>query len=191
MKNPEIPSYFHPAEQEQLILPVEKAQVCQQIEEQLIARGYTIVDQDRERPWGAFFRVADSDTDRFLKDFFADVPFPESDASISPKILAIFGNGDAENPTRLSWQRHNRRGERWRPLNGPVAAYISDTDEHPEQHEVFEPGTVINVPQGKTHRLVGIEPVSIVAETWLHSDPLHPSNEEDIVRVADDYLRTS
>jgi hypothetical protein len=40
------------------------------------------------------------------------------------------------------------------------------------------------------HRLVGLDRPAVVAEIWSHTDPKHPSDEEDIVRLEDDFSRT-
>ena len=44
---------------------------------------------------------------------------------------------------------------------------------------------------GERHRLVGLENWGVVAEFWQHTDPDHPSDEDDIVRVQDDYKRST
>ena len=41
---------------------------------------------------------------------------------------------------------------------------------------------------GERHRLIGLEDYGIVAEIWQHTDSVH-SDEEDIVRVQDDFKR--
>jgi hypothetical protein len=42
---------------------------------------------------------------------------------------------------------------------------------------------------GERHRLVGLDQRGVVAELWRHLDPQHPSDEEDIVRLQDDFGR--
>ncbi|MCU0327251.1 MAG: phosphoheptose isomerase, partial [Spirosomaceae bacterium] len=39
------------------------------------------------------------------------------------------------------------------------------------------------------HRLVGVNEWGIIAEIWQHTDPKNPSDENDIVRVQDDFGR--
>jgi hypothetical protein len=56
---------------------------------------------------------------------------------------------------------------------------------------VLELGDTIELPEGMRHRLVGMDEWGAVAEVWMHSDPQHPSDENDIVRLQDDYARTS
>ena len=55
--------------------------------------------------------------------------------------------------------------------------------------EVYEEGDQIVLEQGERHRLIGLEDFCIVAETWQHTDINHPSDEEDIIRVQDDFGR--
>ena len=50
------------------------------------------------------------------------------------------------------------------------------------------PGDQIKLSQGERHRLVGLADYGVVAEIWQHTDQV-PSNEEDIIRVQDDYGR--
>ncbi len=52
-------------------------------------------------------------------------------------------------------------------------------------------GEIIKLKVGERHRLVGLPGGwGAVAEIWQHTDPDNPSNEEDIVRLKDDYNRT-
>jgi hypothetical protein len=39
------------------------------------------------------------------------------------------------------------------------------------------------------HRLVGLGDWGVLAEIWQHTDLQNPSDEEDIVRLQDDYGR--
>lgn len=47
----------------------------------------------------------------------------------------------------------------------------------------------MSLKQGERHRLVGVDEWGIVAEIWQHTDAAHPSDEDDIVRVQDDFGR--
>ena len=40
------------------------------------------------------------------------------------------------------------------------------------------------------HRLVGLKKIGVVAEIWIHTDLNNLSDENDIVRLSDDYKRT-
>ena len=101
---------------------------------------------------------------------------------LSPKILMVAPR------KRLSWQYHLRRAEIWRCLEGKVAVATSRTDEETDKH-FLAPGDIIRLPQGERHRLIGLESWGVVAEIWQHTDADHPSDEEDIVRLQDDFGR--
>ena len=53
----------------------------------------------------------------------------------------------------------------------------------------FKEGDQVRLAQGERHRLIGLEDYGIVAEIWQHTDADHPSDEEDIIRVQDDFGR--
>jgi len=55
--------------------------------------------------------------------------------------------------------------------------------------QTLVPGAVITLRQGERHRLVGLKEWGILAEIWQHTDAAQPSDEEDIVRVQDDFNR--
>ena len=48
---------------------------------------------------------------------------------------------------------------------------------------------IIKLEQGERHRLVGLEDWAVLAEIWQHTDLEKPSDEDDIVRVEDDFGR--
>lgn len=101
---------------------------------------------------------------------------------LSPKILCVAPQ------QRLSWQYHHRRAEIWRVVQGEVGVVMSDSDEQQDIHE-FEPGDIIVLNKGQRHRLVGLQSWGVVAEIWQHTDPSNPSDEDDIVRLQDDFGR--
>jgi mannose-6-phosphate isomerase len=43
--------------------------------------------------------------------------------------------------------------------------------------------------KGERHRLLGLNEWGIIAEIWQHTDATDPSDEDDIVRLQDDYGR--
>jgi len=88
----------------------------------------------------------------------------------------------------LSWQYHNRRAETWRIIKGSVGV-VRSLDDTEGAVKVFKEGEIITLQQGERHRLIGLDTWGIVAEFWQHTDPIEASNEEDIVRVQDDYNR--
>jgi mannose-6-phosphate isomerase len=156
----------------------------EKIERALTEQGFNIMAKDINRPWGGFFVIDESQADRFVQHFFIGVT---ADAlriggKLSPKILLV------KPGQRLSWQYHHRRAEIWRVVEGQVAVMRSQTDE-PGETFVLNPGDQITLACGERHRLIGLTDWAVIAEIWQHTNPAHPSNEEDIVRLQDDYGR--
>jgi mannose-6-phosphate isomerase-like protein (cupin superfamily) len=89
---------------------------------------------------------------------------------------------------RLSWQYHHRRAEIWKLIGGIAGVVVSNTDEQKEPQQL-NIGDIIQLKQGERHRLIGLSGWGIVAEIWRHTDPSNPSDEEDIVRLQDDFGR--
>jgi mannose-6-phosphate isomerase-like protein (cupin superfamily) len=162
-----------------------KEQIAEEVADSLQDKGFTIVDQDLERPWGGFYRIADSDLPKFLDEYYQGVELPEyaKTMNASPKILMV------EPWKKLSWQVHERRSEVWRVVKGPVGVYQSQTDEQPEVPQVYIKDEVITLPQGTRHRLVGEDDWGVIAEIWVHIDPSNPTDEDDIRRIEDDFGR--
>jgi len=88
----------------------------------------------------------------------------------------------------LSWQYHHRRAEIWQVVEGTVGIKRSNTDEEGELGE-YGPKDQVKLQQGERHRLIGLAGWGIVAEIWQHTDASNPSDEDDIVRVQDDFGR--
>ena len=146
--------------------------------------GLKIEKVDKNRPWGGFYVIDEDQAVSFIKHFF-----PEEDpeklrntGKLSPKILLVAPG------KRLSWQYHFRRAEIWCCIEGPVAVITSLSDEEKER-TVLEQGDSIKLTQGERHRLIGLDDWGIIAEIWQHTDALHPSDEEDIMRLQDDFGR--
>ena len=160
-------------------------QIAAEVAQSLEGKGLTIVDKDFERPWGGFYRIADSDLSKFLDIYYQGVELPEYARTMnaSPKILVVAPE------KRLSWQVHERRSEVWRVVKGPVAVYKSPTDEQPDTPGIYNENDVITLPQGTRHRLVGENDWGVIAEIWVHIDPAHPTDENDIRRIQDDFGR--
>ncbi len=146
--------------------------------------GFTIVDEDQKRPWGGYYVIDETQAAAFAAHFFADEDFDSLKLSnrLSPKILIVAPGA------RLSWQYHHRRAEIWKCIHNKVGVVTSDTDEEKTTHELIE-GDIIKLKQGERHRLVGLNDWGWVAEIWQHTDDTQPSNEDDIVRVQDDFGR--
>ncbi|MFV5697426.1 phosphoheptose isomerase [Flavobacterium sp. ZT3R17] len=163
---------------------LEKSAVFEQIAAALKQENFTVIKQDETRPWGGFFVIDESQASAFAAKFF---PHLGMDAiritnKLSPKILVVAPN------KRLSWQFHHRRAEIWKILSGIVGVKTSLTDEEGELQKLA-PGTFIQMDKGERHRLIGLDSWGIVAEIWQHTDPENPSDEEDIVRLQDDFGR--
>lgn len=164
-----------------------KNEVVDAVRRDLESNNYTVVEENIEKPWGAYLRLANEDADAFVEQYFpgltaTDARLGNVDAELSPKILVV-SPGE-----RLSWQYHDRRAERWVFLTD--GAYIkSQTD---EQTSVVSAraGDIVQFACGERHRLVGlVRHYVLVAEIWQHTDPQYPSDENDIVRLDDDYSR--
>lgn len=162
-----------------------KDEIFNQYKGQLTAQGFTIIDQDDKRPWGGFFVIDPHQVKQFINTFFSDYNFPidVSNFDLKPKILLVEPN------KRLSWQVHNRRSELWRIITGNPKIYLSETDQQPSQPQLHPAGDFIDIRQGIRHRIGSGDQWVIVAEIWIHSDPENPSTEEDVRRIADDFLR--
>ena len=128
--------------------------------------------------------IAEKQSQKFSDQFFEglDVNTLKIGGKLRPKILMV--NADS----RLSWQYHHRRAEIWRIYQGKVGIIRSENDTQNEI-EIFNEGDQIRLKQGERHRLIGLDNFAIIAEIWQHTDPNNPSDEEDIVRVQDDFGR--
>ena len=150
----------------------------------LLEQGFVFERTDFERPWGGFFVIEERQAPTFIERYF---PGLESDdliggRKVSPKILVVAPD------KRLSWQYHHRREEVWRVVEGPVAVAHGPSDEQPEPN-TYQTGDTVVLSKGERHRLIGLAEPGIVAEIWQHTDPEHPSDEDDIVRLQDDFGR--
>lgn len=149
--------------------------------------GYEIVEINREKPWGAYIRISNDAADRFVTEFFQGLSLEgarlgNEDAQLSPKFLIVAPE------QRLSWQYHDRRAERWVFLTS--GGYHKSTSDDQGDVVHVKGGDVVQFEQGERHRLIGLsDGYTVVAEIWQHSDPNLLSDEEDIVRLADDYSR--
>ncbi|TNE69416.1 phosphoheptose isomerase [bacterium] len=162
----------------------EKQEVFEHITKHLTEQGFTIANKDDSRPWGGFFVIDESQADKFIQTYFPHLSLADfaGFSKLSPKILLVAPN------KRLSWQYHFRRSEIWTVIGGNAAIVISDTDSETPQKEL-PLGSVVELAKGERHRLVGVNEWGIVAEIWKHTDPENPSDENDIVRVQDDFGR--
>ena len=145
---------------------------------------FTIIKEDLLRPWGGFYVIEETQAAAFAKHFFPEEHLEALKISekLSPKILMVAPQ------KRLSWQYHHRRAEIWRCIDGEVAVATSHNDDE-EKKLVLKVGDKIKLPQGQRHRLIGLDGWGIVAEIWQHTEAANPSDEDDIVRLQDDFGR--
>lgn len=165
----------------------EKRELTQDIQNKLEQANYEVVEVNTDKPWGSYLRIDNSQADVFVKDFFPGLTGEEArlgieGAELSPKILIVSPE------QRLSWQYHDRRAERWVFLT--EGAYNKSMTDEPGDLHVASVGDVVQFAKGERHRLVGAaDDYTLVAEIWQHTDVNELSNENDIVRLQDDYAR--
>ena len=161
-----------------------KGDIFKKVASLLADADFTIVDKDESRPWGGFYVIDEAQAAKFAKHFFPEEHLDEIKITekLSPKILIVAPN------KRLSWQYHHRRAEIWKCISDKVSVATSDTDEHTHTH-ILQNGDIIKLPIGKRHRLIGMNEWGVVAEIWQHTDESNPSDEDDIIRLQDDYNR--
>lgn len=162
----------------------DKKRVFKVVQEYISKHGFNITNFDETRPWGGFFVIDEQQSKKFIDFFFSNVEDTKKQGTgkISPKILIV------EKGKRLSWQYHHRRSELWKVIGGEVGVIKSESDTENEV-KVKKVDDIITLYQGERHRLIGLETWGIVAEIWQHTDTNNPSDEDDIVRVQDDFGR--
>ena len=143
--------------------------------------GFNVIGHDFNRPWGGFLLIDESQSKEFITKFISNKDL-KIKFKVSPKILIINPN------SRLSWQYHYRRKEIWKVIKNDVGV-IKSTDNYETEMKIFKVGDVIELQKGERHRLIGLSDFGIVAEIWIHTDSSNPSDENDIVRLQDDYSR--
>ena len=158
--------------------------IIKEIENILKNQNFEIISSDFKRPWGGFIVIDENQSEKFFNFFFRSSYLKKIDfkSKLSPKILIIKPN------KRLSWQYHNRRSEMWKVCNGEIDV-ITSNDDTERKIQTLNKGDNIKIFQGERHRIIGKDSYGIVAEIWLHSDKNYLSDEDDIVRVQDDYGR--
>lgn len=168
----------------ELNLTGSKEQVLTTVEKYLESLGFKVASKDWSRPWGGFFVLDESQAQAFARKYFPGIDLDSLKISgkLSPKILMV----DAHK--RLSWQYHFRRAEIWKLVAGTAGVVTSETDEEGSVHKL-DIGEIIRLRQGQRHRLVGLDGWGVIAEIWQHTDATSPSDEDDIVRVQDDFGR--
>ncbi len=158
--------------------------IFDKIQKDLEANSFEIVAKDHNRPWGGFFVISEEQAQKFSNNYFEglDVYSLKISGKLSPKILVVSPG------KRLSWQYHHRRSEIWRIISGQAGVKRSINDEEGAL-DVLNVGDTITLKQGERHRLIGLDDYAVIAEVWQHTDVNNPSDEDDIVRVQDDFGR--
>jgi mannose-6-phosphate isomerase len=158
--------------------------VFNEIEDILTRANLKKVGYDFSKPWGGFFVIDENQAQEFSNHFLNGLNVGDLRIAVklSPKLLIVKPN------TRLSWQYHHRRAEIWRVIQGTAGVVRSNTDEEGEL-TILNTLDQISLKQGERHRLVGLDDWAVIAEIWQHTDAQNPSNEDDIVRVQDDFGR--
>ena len=155
-----------------------------QIENEISDLGFEIISKDFERPWGGFLVIKEDQAQDFSNKFFdgIDVETLKIGDKLSPKILIV------KPDSKLSWQYHHRRAEIWKVYKGEVG--ISKSDDNNEKPVIrIQEGDQVKLKNLERHRLIGLEEYAVLAEIWQHTDPDNPSDENDIIRLSDDYGR--
>ena len=151
------------------------------IREEIESLGFNVISFDFNRPWGGFLLINESQSQDFINIFFSKENL-EIEGRLSPKILLVNPN------SRLSWQFHNRRKEIWRVYKNSVGIFRS-MDNNQNEMQILKEGDIIKFQIEERHRLVGLSDIGVVAEIWIHTDFNNPSDEQDIIRLQDDYSR--
>ena len=151
------------------------------IREEIESLGFNVIDHDFNRPWGGFLLIDESQSQDFIHTFISKENL-KVEGRLSPKILIV--NPDS----RLSWQFHYRRKEIWRVYKNSVGI-VRSMDNNQNEMKILKEGDTITFQIEERHRLVGLSNFGVVAEIWIHTDLKNPSNEQDIVRLEDDYSR--
>ena len=155
-----------------------------EIEDEIKGLGFDIISKDFERPWGGFLVISEKQVKEFANKFFDNINIQtlKVGVKLSPKILIVKPN------SKLSWQYHQRRKEIWKVFKGKVGVSRSH-DNKQSPITKFVQGEQVKLEKGERHRLIGLDDYAVLAEIWQHTDSNHPSDENDIVRLDDEYGR--
>ena len=154
------------------------------IENKIKGLGFDIISKDFERPWGGFLAINEEQVQEFANQFFdgIDVETLKIGGKLSPKILIV------KPDSKLSWQYHHRRAEIWKLFKGKLGISRSHNNNQSPIIKLDE-GDQVKLKNGERHRLIGLDGFAVLAEIWQHTDPDNPSDENDIIRLSDDYGR--
>ena len=159
-------------------------EIFESIKSMILENSLKIIFEDFDRPWGGFFTIDENDSQNFVDLYFNGLNIQKLKITekLSPKILIILPK------KRLSWQYHKRRGEIWKVFMGEIKV-ITSKDDKERNKILLKEGDEIKLSQGERHRIIGTDKYAIVAEIWIHTNKEHPSDEDDIIRIQDDYGR--
>ena len=166
---------------ETLLSTLDNKDIFSHTKKQIEGLGFNVIGHDFSRPWGGFLLIDESQSKEFINKFISNEDL-KIENKVSPKILIINPN------SRLSWQYHQRRKEIWKVLKNDIGI-IKSKDNNETEMKIFKVGDVIKIQKSERHRMIGLSDFGIVAEIWIHTDPSSPSDENDIVRLRDDYSR--
>ena len=154
------------------------------IENKIKGLGFDIISKDFERPWGGFLAINEEQVQEFANQFFdgIDVETIKIGGKLSPKILIV------KPDSKLSWQYHHRRAEIWKLFKGKLGISRSHNNNQSPIIKLDE-GDQVKLKNGERHRLIGLDGFAVLAEIWQHTDPDNPSDENEIIRLSDDYGR--
>ena len=152
-----------------------------EIKQEIENLGFNVIGYDFDRPWGGFLLIDECQSKNFILNFISKDNL-KIDGKVSPKILIVNPN------SRLSWQYHYRRKEIWRVLRNEVGI-VRSMDNNENAMQIFKESDLIQFEHEERHRLIGLSNIGIVAEIWIHTDINNPSDEQDIIRLQDDYSR--
>ncbi len=158
--------------------------INKKVEQLLLLKNINYSTKDLSRPWGGFFVIDTTSKEAFIDAFYPELKteLMASSLPLSPKILCVAPG------KRLSWQYHHRRAELWKLIDGQAGYIKSDTDVQGDvQH--MRKGKLLTLACGERHRLIGRDKWGFIAEIWKHTDAGHPSDEDDIVRLQDEFGR--
>ncbi len=134
--------------------------------------------------WGAYIHIEEASYGAFTQAYWQGLSIPKQDSTskLDPKILIVAPH------QRLSLQYHNRRAEHWRVVSGPVGI-VTGTGQSDLVEKVYQTSDVVRLTVRQWHRLIGLDSWGLVAEIWESLDRANPSDEQDIIRVQDDFGR--
>ena len=158
--------------------------IFENISKLLTNQNLNVINQDTKRPWGGFFVISENNAQEFFNIYFNGLNTEELKilGKLSLKILIIEPN------KRLSWQYHHRRSEIWKIVSGEIKV-VTSNDDIERKEEILKEGDEIRLSKGERHRIIGMNEYAVVAEIWIHTDKDNPSDENDIVRIQDDFDR--